>query len=549
MEVTNKSKVKTIVRKIVILIILVCSSSLISCSDNNQIAIDYSEKVNELEVGEFFSLSKILSGTNVYYETTNTNVIVVEGYYCKAIAEGEAILIAKDIFGNTIKKYLVRVIGDDLNDLEIIGLERLEVGESTTYALSKNIDSENLMWESNNPNIAVVENGKVTGISSGIVTIKVSLINNSNTYATKQILVTNSTYNGYLNNQYQDFTEVVDLSSIEGILEPIIKKSKTFTIGVNVYTKNFSEVRLSSTGTAVIYKRNAVSVDGSISSDITDDTIYYQYYAITAKSVVNDASFITIYYNNSEINAEVIAVDSKVDIGVIRFTSKDYFSVATFGDSDALKTGEFVVALGNSYGSEYPNSASFGIVSYDSRYVATDTDNDSVNDWDALYIQHDAAVGEGSSGGALVNMKGEVIGINSLMISDEKIDNMAFAIPINLVMELVELLEQGIVPTRPLLLISVVSVKDILKNDYLLEYYPLPEGVKSGFYVAEVTEGGVGSAAGMHVGDIIIEFDGQKISYTYELRMMLNEVIIGSNEEHLIVVNRNGTLITLKVVF
>jgi uncharacterized lipoprotein YddW (UPF0748 family) len=90
---------------------------------------------------------------------------------------------------------------------------------------------------------------------------------------------------------------------------------------------------------------------------------------------------------------------------------------------------------------------------------------------------------------------------------------------------------------------------DILKNDYLLEYYPVPYGLTYGMFVAEVTEGGVGSAAGMLPGDIIIEFNGKKIAYSYELRMMLNEVIIGSNQENIIIVNRNGKLVTLKVVF
>lgn len=530
-------------KKIFILLLFLLCPFYLSCNNlNNNIEINYSEIVNEFSVGQTMSLRKQLNGYTVTYYSHNPNVAIIDGYLCKAISKGETIIEARNLSGNTLKKYLIKVLDDNDIELKINGEKVLKVGSSTTLYINNNISPDNIIWHSNNQDVAIVKDGLVTAISEGLVTIKVSLKNNSSNYATYQMRVLKNDEDYTIENQYQESKKEIDLTTLNGVLEPIINKTKNSVVGINSYYKIFGQTRLLNTGSALIYKRIEITNE---ESKIVD----YKYYAITAKSVCNNATNIEVYYDEEVIDAEVIALEQKVDIGVITFTSKKYFQVATFADSDAVQTGEFVIALGNSFGKDYQDCASFGIVSYNLRYVNTDTDNDGIKDWDAMYLQHDAAIGPGSSGGPLVNMKGEVIGINSITISDARIDNMAFAIPSNLVLDLVSLLEQGIVPTRPLLLISIVSVKEILNNDYLLQYYPLPSNCLNGFYVAEVTEGGVGALAGMQIGDVIVEFDGQKLNYTYELRMKLNEVIVGANEEHYIVVNRNGNLITLKVVF
>ena len=225
----------------------------------------------------------------------------------------------------------------------------------------------------------------------------------------------------------------------------------------------------------------------------------------------------------------------------------NYIPICEFGDSDTVETGDFVLAIGNALSDDDVTTASFGIVSYNVRYVATDTDSDNVNDWDALYIQHDAAVTNESSGGALINLEGKVIGINSIKISAKAVDNMAFSIPINTVINLVSMLEQGIVPTRPLLGVSIIMVKDIINNG--TTGVTIPNDVKYGAYVAEVTTGGVASKAGVQVGDIILEFNGIKIYYSYEIRAALNDVIIGSGDDVILTVYRNGEIIELKAVF
>lgn len=537
-------------KKIMLVLILLFSCLILGCNQDSQMNIDYNELPNTFKVGENFVLNSYINNIKVNYKSLNPEVVLLKGNYGEAITNGETVICAYDDENNLIKKYLISVVNNKPTFITINGGNTLTVGKELQLYLETDVDYFNAIWESNNEDIAVVDKGKVIGKGVGIVTITVSCADDPSVFDEHMIWVeSNNLTEDFLNDKYQSATEVVDLGSLQGVLEPIIKKTQTSVIGVNGYTDLYGVKRLNNSGTGVIYKRLVVLENGDLTSENDGTGMYYQYYVITSKSIVNKCDYVSIYYNDLEIDAEVIAVDEKVDIGVLTFNSKDYFSEATFGDSNNLVAGEFIIALGNTFGKEYYNSSTFGVVSYHSRYVSTDTDGDNTNDWDALYIQHDAAIGEGSSGGPLVNMKGEIIGINSVMISADEIDNMAFAIPINLVLELVELLEKGIVPTRPLLLISVLSVRDILKNDYLLEYYPVPEGLNYGMFVAEVTEGGVGSAAGMLPGDIIVEFNGQKIIYSYELRMMLNEVIIGSNQENIIVVNRNGTLVTLKVVF
>ena len=226
-----------------------------------------------------------------------------------------------------------------------------------------------------------------------------------------------------------------------------------------------------------------------------------------------------------------------------------YFSEASFGDSDSVLNGEFVLCLGNNKGKEYYHSSSFGVVSYNNRYLADDTDGDRINDWDALYIQHDAATSDGSSGGALINMRGEIIGINTLRISDDRVDNMGFAIPSNLALELVQMLEKGIIPERPLLNVSVYEVKDILASESLKAQLYVPEGLNYGIYVSEVDYGGVAYKAGIKEHDIILSFGGVKLNFSYELRAAINKCIVGSNEEVEIVILRNGEEIILKAVF
>lgn len=521
----------------------------------NEITIETCENV--FLIGQTFSLRSFVGTIPVYYESSNNEIVKIQSSFGYALSVGAVITTAYSRYDDTvIDTFLVTVINNTPTSITLSGDAIFNVGDQVSfyYTITPSNSSDNVVWSTSDPEVVRIdENGKMTAVGSGLVTIKVSSSVDSSIYDEVTFWVNDITEytNDSVTNKTKESKETIDASSLSGVMVPIIQKARSYIIGVNGYKTSRNTEKLSTSGTGTIFKRYCVLKDGT---EVLDDgTITefscYKYYVITCKHLIASTSKVTVYYDDTEFDAKIIAYDEKIDLGVITFMDTKYYPVAQFGDSDLSQTGEFVIAVGNTYGAEYVDSASLGIISYNGRYVSTDTDGDQTNDWDALYIQHDAAIGEGSSGGPLVNMKGEIIGINSEMISAEEIDNMAFAIPSNLVLELCNQLAVGIVPSRPLLKISVLSVKDIISSNYLLDYYPIPEGITYGMFVAEVEIGGVGDIAGMLPGDIIVEFDGLRIAYSYELRAALGEVIIGSNEEVNIVVYRDGEYVTLKAVF
>ena len=558
-------------RKVASLVIILVMSffvlTLSSCDvqeepTTDEIVILYENANNTVKVGDTLNLLNVVGSTMVSYTSSNEEVIsirknnhlhIYQGY---ALKEGAALISALSGTGEAVGEYLVVVTSNAPQSITLTGEKKVNVGE--VILLNAEVEPKNsgfnVVWKSSDESIAKVSiNGIVEGISAGFALITASVNGYDEIYDELLIQVNGSSYSldDEINNTSQDLNKKIDLSTLSNVFEPIIMKAKTFVVGVNSYLRNNKEGSVYESASGVIYKRYCVLSDGSLVEDNGEVTNFsaYKYYVITCKHVIDKAKSVEVYYDNEKYDAVIIAYDKKIDLGVITFTTDRYFSVAEFGDSSEVETGEFVIAYGSNYGEDYDNSPTLGVVSYNSRYVSTDTDGDETNDWDSLYIQHDCAIGDGSSGGPLLNMKGQVIGINSKKISSDKIDNMGFAIPSNLTVELCSQLAQGIVPERPVFKISVLTVVDILKSEYLLSVYPIPEGITYGIYIAEVDKGGVGDKCGMKAGDIIVSFDGKKITYSYELRAAMGEVIIGSGEEINVVVYRDGEYITLKAVF
>ena len=556
--------------KFILIILMICGLMMfISCDTLDNITIDskddivvnYEKPSNTVKVGDVLNLRGFIDMTRVSYSSSDEEVIKIEynsrtrTYQGFALKAGAVIIYANDDNGSKVAEYLVNVTENKPTSITITGDNTVTVGE--TLVLDASVEprdsSYQITWKSGDENIATVSsNGIVRAISSGFVLISAS-VEDCDLTCELLVYVKDRLYSAddLINNKEENETRTIDVSTLSNVFEPIITKAKTFVVGVNSYTKSWQSKSLYESASGVIYKRYCLTTDGEeIYDDGTVKNFYaYKYYVITCKHVIDKANTVEVYYGDETYDASIIAYDKKIDLGVITFISDRYFAEAEFADSEEVETGEFVFAFGSNYGEDYFNSATMGVVSYYSRYVSTDTDGDEVSDWDSLYIQHDCAIGDGSSGGPLLNMKGQVIGINSKKISSAKIDNMCFAIPSNLTIELCSQLARGIVPERPVFKISVLTVVDILKNDYLLLTYPIPEGITYGIYIAEVDEGGVGDKCGMKAGDIIVSFDGKKITYSYELRAAMGEVIIGSGEEINVVVYRDGEYITLKAVF
>lgn len=169
------------------------------------------------------------------------------------------------------------------------------------------------------------------------------------------------------------------------------------------------------------------------------------YYALTNNHVVAGSENIKILSSEESVNdhladAELIGTDDVYDVAVIRFKSNKDLTVLDMGDSDKLQTGENTYAIGSPYGTDFASSISSGILSAPVRKFESSS-------YTYEYLQTDAAINPGNSGGPLLNSNGQVIGMNSMKIADGQTDNMGFAIPINMALDIANTLENGEKPS------------------------------------------------------------------------------------------------------
>lgn len=290
-----------------------------------------------------------------------------------------------------------------------------------------------------------------------------------------------------LNGTYQDNNGIVETAQREGELATteIAKKVGPAVVGISGIVESYSLFGTSqseSQGSGII-----LSADG---------------YIVTNNHVVENANAIHVTLNTgTEYEAKVVGADSQTDLAVIKIEPEEELTVAKLGDSTKLEVGERVVAIGNPMGMEFFGSVTQGIVSAVNRSVSID--NRTMN-----LIQTDAAINSGNSGGALINVYGEVIGINSVKVSSTGVEGMGFAIPISEANPIIaDLLEHGYVKGRPVI---GISTRDV--SEYMANSYSWPVGVQ----VMEVTSESA-SKAGLQQGDIITAVNGEKVKTGEEL--------------------------------
>lgn len=253
---------------------------------------------------------------------------------------------------------------------------------------------------------------------------------------------------------------------------------------------------------------------------------------VTNYHVVENATELKAQFIDDEVaGAKVKGKNSSMDLAVLavpladlKDSTKDAITVATMGDSDALKIGEPVIAIGNALG--YGQSVTTGVVSALNRQIQV-SDASGVGAGNKL-IQTDAAINPGNSGGALLNSKGEVIGINSNKIGGEVVEGMGYAIPISSVKETIEglmnketrdVVEEG---QRGYLGITGLNVTSDVS-----QMYNMPQG----FYVGKVYKGGAADKAGIVKGDIIVDVDGSEITSYEDLQEALAYYAMGDTVE------------------
>jgi Do/DeqQ family serine protease len=258
-------------------------------------------------------------------------------------------------------------------------------------------------------------------------------------------------------------------------------------------------------------------------------------YVITNNHVVEDADEIEVALNDSRtFTGKVVGTDASTDIALVKIEGKD-FPTIPFGDSDKLKVGEWVLAVGNPF--QLTSTVTAGIVSAKGRGVYSgDDDRDKV----ASYIQTDAAVNRGNSGGALVNTKGELVGINTMIYSETgTFAGYSFAVPISIAGKVATDLKQYGTVQRAMLGVSIKDVKAL--TDEEKGKTKLLEGV----YVADFTQFSSAKGAGIEVGDVITAVNDTKVKSVNELQERISRFRPGDKVK--VVVDRNGTAKTFTV--
>lgn len=230
---------------------------------------------------------------------------------------------------------------------------------------------------------------------------------------------------------------------------------------------------------------------------------------LTNNHVVEDADEIKVLLtNHKEFEAKVIGRDAKTDLALIKIKSWKGFQLIKLGNSDELRVGDWVVAIGNPFGLDHTVTA--GIVSAKGRVIgAGPYDN---------FIQTDASINPGNSGGPLINLKGEVVGINTAIMAQGQ--GIGFAIPINTAKELIAQLKDKGKVTRGWLGVMIQKVTPDLAKAFDLKE-------ESGALVGDVNPGGPAEKAGIKAGDIIIEFEGKTIKEINDLPRLVAAVPVG----------------------
>jgi serine protease Do len=284
---------------------------------------------------------------------------------------------------------------------------------------------------------------------------------------------------------------------------------------VNLQEAGFwSETGEAGTGSGVIYKKEGKNA-----------------FVVTNHHVIAGASQVEISLSDgTRVPAEILGSDELTDLAVLRVDSEKINQVAQFGDSDKVKPGEPVIAIGNPLGLQFSGSVTQGIISGTERAIPIDSNGDGQVDWNAEVIQTDAAINPGNSGGALINIDGKVIGINSMKIAQSAVEGIGLAIPANLVIPIIEDLETYSEVRRPYMGIAMRSLNEV-SSYHWEQTLKLPKEIESGIVVMSVEPISPAAQAGLQELDVITEFAGQEVKDIIELRKILYKQEVGNTVE------------------
>lgn len=352
----------------------------------------------------------------------------------------------------------------------------------------------------------------VIGTCFGVPSIRSNLLGIDSTTSTTNN--TNSQASGYVSQTSLSNYSDTSIYAANKILPSIVGIKVEYN--VNSALTIFGQSQTSTgtaTGSGIIISEDGYILTNNHIVSTSSDNSYYEVSEATKVTV-------TLFNDETEYEAKIVGTDEQTDLAVIKI-EKAALTKAEFADSDNVKVGEFAMAVGNPLGME--STITCGVVSAVNRKV---TDSDGKN---YTLIQTDAAINAGNSGGALVNSQGQVIGINTLKLEGTGIEGMGFAIPINSTTDISSQLIKYSKVKRPYIGITGMDLdeKTAKANNLVV-----------GVYVKAIDDFSAAEKAGLKIGDVIIEADGQKITTMDELTEIKNKHQIG--DEMKIKVNRNG---------
>ena len=304
----------------------------------------------------------------------------------------------------------------------------------------------------------------------------------------------------------KEITEIKEVKEVNIEETDRIKDAIDKVYDAVVLLESYSANKLIGSGTGFIYKK--------------DDN---QGYIITNHHVVDGAAIVKATLSNGkEVTVKVLGSDEFADLAVLSIDKESVTQIAQIANSDSLELGDTVFTIGSPLGKQYIGTVTKGILSGKNRTVAVSLTN---GDFIMEVLQTDAAINPGNSGGPLLNINGEVIGVNSLKVVKDEIEGMGFAIPIEIAMATVDRLEKGEIIQRPMLGISLLDVS----NTYSLYVNSifLPNSIEEGVVLLEVEAGKPAAKAGLIKGDVIFEINGTKTKDMAHFRYNLYKYKVG----------------------
>lgn len=275
------------------------------------------------------------------------------------------------------------------------------------------------------------------------------------------------------------------------------------------------ELETTGEGSGVIYKK-----DGNTAFIVTNNHV-----------VEGQDGLEVVLKDGTKVTAELVGTDAYTDLAVLKIAADSVSTVATFGDSTALKVGEPAIAIGSPLGSQYANSVTQGIISSLNRQVTSENEAGQTVNINA--IQTDAAINPGNSGGALINVSGQVIGINSSKIastssstSGVSVEGMGFAIPSNDVVNIINQLEADGKVVRPALGVQTIDLSSI-SSQQQKNILKVPDSVTAGVVLYSVGNATPAEKAGLKQYDVITKVDNTEVSSVTDLQAALYNHKVG----------------------